>query len=72
LGGPGFAVLAFGIFTMAALVLPILASVVVTGTFQLDRSGMLAIGFFGGLGALTIASGIAVLRKPRRGNGTDG
>jgi hypothetical protein len=68
----GYYLLAVGIFMMAALVLPILASVVATGTFGLDWSGMLAIGFFGGFAALSIASGLAVLRKPRRGNRTNG
>ncbi len=68
----GYYLLAAGIFSVAALLLAMLASAAVSGTLQLDWSGMLAIGFFGGSGALSIASGVAVLRKPRRGNRTDG
>jgi hypothetical protein len=68
----GYLLVAAGTINLALLLVPLLASAVASGTLRFDWSGVLAIGFFGGLSALLIASGIVLLRDPRRGSRSGG
>jgi hypothetical protein len=63
----GYLILAAGTLTVLVVMLRILESVVVGGPLQLDSSNMVEIGCLAALSVLMIASGVALLRGPRRG-----